>query len=122
MAYSTASDGSAIYSSGMTEDQKYDAALQAAIDYLKAAGYTWDEASGMFTAAPAGAKLEYEIIIAADGTGDHPSFVLCTKSKEALATIGITLTINDPADSNVLWDALECRHARDVGCGLGLHD
>ena len=106
VAYSTASDGSAIYSSGMTEDQKYDAALQAAIDYLKAAGYTWDDASGMFTAAPAGAKLEYEIIIAADGTGDHPSFVLCTKSKEALATIGITLTINDPADSNVLWDAL----------------
>lgn len=106
VAYSVAADGTPIYTSDMAEDAKYAAALQAAIGYLKAAGYTFDEASGKFTAAPDGAKLEYVIIIPADGTGDHPSFVLCSKAKEALATIGITLTINDPADSNVLWDSL----------------
>jgi len=106
VAYSVAADGTPIYTSDMNEDSKYTAALQAAIGYLKAAGYTFDEATGMFTAAPEGAKLEYEIIIPADGQGDHPSFVLCSKSSEALETIGIKLIINDPADSNVLWDAL----------------
>jgi peptide/nickel transport system substrate-binding protein len=107
VAYSIGVDGAPIYTSDMTEDQKYSAALQAAIGYLKAAGYTFDEASGKFTAAPAGAKLEYEVIIAADGLHDHPSYLLLQKSSEALATIGITLTINDPADSNVLWNALD---------------
>jgi peptide/nickel transport system substrate-binding protein len=32
--------------------------------------------------------------------------LLCAKAQEVLASIGITLTINDPADSNVMWDAL----------------
>ena len=32
-------------------------ALQAAIGYLQAAGYTWDEATGTFTAAPEGASM-----------------------------------------------------------------
>ncbi len=107
VAYSVAADGTPIYSSDMNEDAKYAAALKAAIDYFKAAGYTFDEASGMFTAAPDGAKLEYEVIIAADGQHDHPSYLLLQKSAETLATIGITLTINDPADSNVLWNALD---------------
>lgn len=104
VAYSTAVDGSPIYTSDMTPDDKYAAALQATIDYFVAAGYTYDETSGKLTAAPEGAKLEYEVIIPAGGAGDHPTFAVLTKAKEDLAKIGMTLTINDPADSNVLWD------------------
>lgn len=107
VAFSTAVDGSDIYTSDMTSDQQLDAALQAAIDYFIAAGYTFDEASGMFTAAPDGAKLEYELIIPADGTGDHPSFMLVTEVSTALKAIGINLIVNDPTDSNVLWDKLD---------------
>ncbi|WP_242867777.1 ABC transporter substrate-binding protein [Clostridium sp. Marseille-P299] len=107
VAYSTNADGSPIYTSEMSADDKYAAALQAAVDYFVAAGYTYDEASGKLTAAPEGAKLEYEVIIPAGGAGDHPTFAVLTKAKEDLAKIGMTLTINDPSDSNVLWDKTE---------------
>ena len=41
----------------MDQAQKYAAALEAAKGFLMAAGYTYDEATGMFTAAPEGAKM-----------------------------------------------------------------
>ena len=107
VAYSVDVDGNPIYTADMTAEQKYEAARQAAIGFFKAAGYTFDEATGKFTAAPEGASLSYEAIIPGDGTGDHPSFAILTDAREALASIGIELKINDPADSNVLWDALD---------------
>lgn len=107
LAYSVDVNGNPIYTSDMTDEQKYDAALQAAIGFFKAAGYTWDDASGKFTAAPAGAEMTYEVIIPADGVGDHPAFGILTAAKEALASIGITLEINDPSDSNYIWTVLE---------------
>ena len=51
--------------------------------------------------------LSYEVIIPADGVGDHPAYGILTNAKEALASIGIDLQINDPSDSNVLWQAIE---------------
>ncbi len=107
VAFSTTVDGKDIYTSGMDADAKYKAALTAAIDYFVAAGYTYDKASGKLTAAPDGAKLEYEVIIPGEGSGDHPSFMLLTKAKEAMATIGFNLIINDPSDSNELWDKID---------------
>lgn len=107
IAYSTDVDGNPIYTADMTEEQKYDAALQAAIGFFKAAGYTWDDASGKFTAAPKGAEMAYEVIIPADGIGDHPAYGILTAAKDELASIGITLEINDPSDSNILWDKLD---------------
>jgi peptide/nickel transport system substrate-binding protein len=107
VAYSVDVDGNDIYTAEMTPEEKYAAALEAAVGFFKAAGYTYDEATGMFTEAPEGASLSYEVIIPGDGTGDHPSFAILTDARDALATIGITLNINDPADSNVLWDALD---------------
>ena len=107
VAYSVDVDGKDIYTAEMTAEEKYEAAKQAAIGFFKAAGYTFDDATGKFTAAPEGASLSYEAIIPGDGTGDHPSFAILTDAREALASIGIELKINDPTDSNVLWDALD---------------
>ncbi len=107
LAYSVDVDGNSIYTTDMTDEQKYAAALNAAVGFLKAAGYTYDEASGKFTAAPAGAEMTYEVIIPADGIGDHPAFGILTAAKEAFASIGITLEINDPSDSNYIWTVLE---------------
>ena len=107
VAFSVDAEGKDIYTSGMTAEQKYDAALEAAKGFFKAAGYTWDEAQGKFTAAPTGASLEYEAWIPADGTGDHPSFMILTEASQALAKIGITLKVTDLTDSSKLWDALE---------------
>ncbi len=107
VAFSVDVDGNPIYTADMTPEETYAAALEAAKGFLIAAGYTFDEATGKFTEAPEGAKLSYEVIIPGDGLGDHPSFAVLTAASEALATIGIDLVINDPADSNVLWDALD---------------
>lgn len=106
IAYSTDVEGNAIYTEDMTEQEKYQAALDAAIGFLKAAGYTWDDAAGIFTAAPEGAAMTYTAIIPADGSGDHPAFGVLTAAKEALSTVGITLDINDVSDTNILWDSI----------------
>ena len=105
LAFSTAVDGSDIYTSDMTTEEKYAAASAAALDYLEAAGYTVTD--GKVTAAPEGASLEYELWIPADGTGNHPSFMICTLARDALAELGINLIIKDLTNSSDLWDALE---------------
>ncbi len=105
VAYSKDVDGNPIYTDGMTAEERYEAAKKAALGFLKAAGYT--EADGKVTAAPEGAKMEYEVIIPAEGGSDHPAFGLLTDAKAALEEIGITLTVNNPADSNVLWDSMD---------------
>ena len=107
IAYSKSVEGNPLYTEDMTEEQKYDAALAAAVEYLKAAGFTYDEAAGKFTAAPDGASLVYEVMIPADGIGDHPAYGILTNAKEALAKIGITLEITDLTNSSDLWTALE---------------
>ncbi|MGM9563063.1 MAG: ABC transporter substrate-binding protein [Faecousia sp.] len=105
IAFSTAVDGSDIYTSDMTTEEKYAAASQAALGYLEAAGYT--VADGKVTAAPEGASLEYELWIPADGTGNHPSFMICTLARDAFAELGINLIIKDLTNSSDLWTALE---------------
>ncbi|MDO5135910.1 MAG: ABC transporter substrate-binding protein [Eubacteriales bacterium] len=104
VAYSVDVEGNPIYTEGMTDEEKFAAALEASLGFFEAAGYTVED--GKLTAAPDGAKLAYEITIIADGTGDHPSFAILTDAKAAFETIGFTLEINDVTDSNILWDAL----------------
>ena len=113
VAFSTDVNGNSIYTAEMSADEKYAAAIEASLGFFEAAGYTVE--NGKVTGAPAGARgkggdksyTEFEVIIPADGVGDHPAFAILTDAKAALATIGITININDPADSNVLWDALD---------------
>ena len=101
IAYSTDVDGNEIYTSDMKSEDKYAAALQAALGYFQAAGYTVE--NGQITAAPAGAKMEYQVNIGADGNGDHPSFQTLTNAAAALKTIGFTLTVNDMANASDLF-------------------
>ena len=105
LAFSTDVNGNDIYTSGMDDEAKYAAAKEAALGFLEAAGYT--VADGKVTAAPEGGSLEYELLIPADGAGDHPSFMICTLAKEALAEIGINLIVTDLSNSSDLWSALE---------------
>ena len=101
VAYSTDVDGNDIYTSDMSSEDKYQAALQAALGYFEAAGYTVE--NGQVTAAPTGAKMEYQINIGASGNGDHPSFQTLTNAAAALKTIGFTLTVNDMANASDLF-------------------
>lgn len=105
IAFSTDVNGAPIYTAEMTQEQKYAAAEQAALGFFEAAGYT--VANGKVTTAPDGAKLSYELIVPGGGTGDHPAFAIITGARDSLANIGMELKINDPADANILWDALD---------------
>ena len=113
IAFSKDVDGNPIYTEGMSDDEKYDAALKAALGYFEAAGYT--VADGKLTSAPAGAKLSYEAMIPGGGNGDHPAFGILTGAKEQFAKIGFELVINDLADSSVLWDTLSAQKA-EIWC------
>ena len=105
VAFSTDVDGNPIYTSDMSADDKYAAAKAAALGFLEKAGYTVE--GGKVTAAPEGAKMEYEAMIPADGSGDHPSFMILTLAKDAFAEIGISLIVNDLSNSSDLWNKLE---------------
>ena len=105
VAFSKDVNGNPIYTSDMSAEDKYAAALQAALGYFEAAGYTVE--NGKLTAAPEGAKLEYTFWIPGDGTGDHPSFMIVNEASKALATIGMNLIIKDLSNSSELWDNLD---------------
>ena len=107
VAFSKDVNGEPIYTSEMTAEEKYAAALEATLGFFEAAGYTVED--GKLTAAPDGAALEYTFWIPADGTGDHPAFMVVSEAKDALATIGMNLIIKDLSNSSELWDALRAQ-------------
>lgn len=105
IAFSVDVNGDPIYTPEMSMEEKYAAAEVAALGFFEAAGYT--VADGVVVEAPEGAKMSYEVIVPGDGTGDHPAFAILTGAQASLANLGMELAINDPADSNILWDALD---------------
>lgn len=107
VAFSTDPTGADIFTSDMNADAKYEAALKCALAWFEKAGYK--VADGKLVEAPKGAALEYTAWIPADGTGDHPSFMILTEASKALETIGMKLIINDLTNSSDLWTALEAQ-------------
>ena len=105
VAFSKDVNGEDIYTSDMTDEEKEEAALQAVLGFFEAAGYTVED--GKVTAAPEGARMDYEVWIPADGSGDHPSFMMLNLASDALAKIGITLNVKDLANSADLWTGIE---------------
>ena len=112
VAFSTDVNGNDIYTSDMDDDAKREAAKAAALGYFEAAGFT--VADGKVTAAPEGFKgtgannpIEYEAWIPADGSGDHPSFMLLTEASKTFAEMGINLIVKDLSNSSELWTSLE---------------
>ena len=107
VAFSMDKDGKDIYTSGMSDQERYDAALQAALGFFEEAGFKVED--GKLTEAPEGASLEYTAWIPADGTGDHPAFMIFSEASNALKTIGMNLIIKDLTNSSELWDALDAQ-------------
>ena len=105
VAYSSDVEGNPIYTEGMSTEDKYAAAKEAALGYFEAAGYTVE--NGKLTAAPEGAKLGYQVNIGANGNGDHPSFLLLKNAADAFAEIGFTLTVNDIAQAADLYQTYQ---------------
>ena len=63
----------------MTAEDRYAAAKAAALTFFEAAGYTVE--NGKITAAPEGAEMSYGSMDSADGTGDHPSFMMLAEAE-----------------------------------------
>jgi len=101
-AYSVDVDGNPIYTEGMTEEERYAAAKEAAIGYFKAAGFTYDEAAGKFTDV----EQSYEILIPGAGQQDHPAYGVATSAASVLEELGIKLQVND-VGTDVWNNALE---------------
>lgn len=112
-AYSKDNTGRELFSENMNEDNRTEAALNAALTYFKLAGYTVDD--GKVTAAPEGAALKLEAMISGGGEGDHPSMYILTKASEALKKIGFELTVTDLDDAYQLWTKTEGGQA-DIWC------
>ena len=113
VAYSVDVNGNPIYTAQMTAEQRYEAALQAALAFFEKAGYTVKD--GKLVSAPKGAKLEYTVNIGAGGSGDHPSFLLLKTASDALKTIGFTLTVNDIAQASDLYASYQSGQA-EIWC------
>ncbi|MBQ1312174.1 MAG: ABC transporter substrate-binding protein [Blautia sp.] len=101
-AYSVDVDGNPIYTSSMSEEERYAAAKEAAIGFFKAAGFTYDEAAGKFTDV----EQTYEVMIPGQGQQDHPAYGVAVAASEVLESLGIKLQVNDVGTST--WNnALE---------------
>ena len=107
VCYSTDASGNPLYTADMSEEDRYAAALQGALSWFEAAGFTVTD--GKVTAAPAGVKLNAEGVpsfqcnIGGGGQGDHPTFMILQEAKEAFASIGIDFIVNDIANSADLF-------------------
>ena len=104
IAFSVDVDGNPIYTAGMTPEEKYAAAQQAALGFFEAAGYT--VADGKVVAAPKGAKMNYEVMVGGGGTGDHPTFMALSLADAALDEIGFDLIVTDMANFSEMTNAV----------------
>lgn len=93
--YDLGADGEPLYTAGMTQDARVAQAKAAAVSYLKAAGYIWDETVGRFTEAPEGAQMEYSLLIPESSDSYAVIKELAVMAGGALAEMGLTLSINE---------------------------
>ena len=104
-AYSVDVDGNPIYDASMSEEQRYEAAKQAAIGFFKKAGLPYDEATGKFTS-----DKTWEVMIPGQGQQDHPAYGVAVAASNVLAELGLTLQVNDVGTA--VWNnALESNTA-----------
>ena len=93
VAFSVDVNGEPIYTKKMKKpEQKYEAALQAALGFFEKAGYTVE--NGKLTAAPEGAALEYTFMYDVNGNGEEIDKLFIEKVTPVLENIGMKLNID----------------------------
>lgn len=92
--YRSQSQVSWAYPEGATAMYAFDATCAKAVEYLKKAGYTYDEASKKFTDGPT-----YTLSLPSDAA-QHPAGGIFLRAQELYATIGITVEIK--TDTNLI--------------------
>ena len=89
----------------MSAQERYDAALKAALGYFEAAGYTVKDGQtdGSSRWRETGIPGEHW----RQRLGDHPSFLMLKNASDALSTIGFTLSINDITEAADLYQSYQ---------------
>ena len=93
-AYARDVNGQAIDTENMTEEERLEAAGQAALGYFAAAGYTVE--NGVLTAPPEGASLTYEARVWLSQT--DPILLTLQTASEQLAKLGMNLVVINTFD------------------------
>ncbi len=109
LAFSVDAEGNDIYTDGMSAEDKYAAAKEAALSFFAAAGYT--VADGKVTAAPAGGPMDAEVLIGGGGTGDHPTFMALTMAADTLKDIGFNLIVTDMSNFSEMTNSVNAGEA-----------
>ena len=109
VCFSTDASGNPLYTDGMSDEERIEAGKAGALTWFEAAGFT--VADGKVTAAPAGAKLQYECKIGAGGQGDHPTFMILQEAKNAFSEIGIDFIVTDIANASDLFASYQSGEA-----------
>lgn len=117
--YALDMDGKAVYKEDDKPEKKREAAKEAALEYLEAAGYivasAVEEEAGepRVTAAPLGAALQYSVWI--QGGEESPAYSMMSAAAEDLQEIGISLqlvTVTEATQEQM--DNVGCQ----IWCGL----
>lgn len=119
--YALDANGKVIYKEDDKLEKKREAAKKAALEYLKAAGYTMaaegntteadttetDTAEGgnRISAAPVGAALQYSVWI--QGGEDNPMYSSMSAAAEDLQELGITLHLINVTDAGTMQEQLK---------------
>ena len=114
-AYSTDVGGNPVYTDSMGSEERYDAALQAAMGYFEAAGFIWNRQTNSFVKVPEGAKLSYTIIIPGSGMQNHPAYAIARAAADKLATIGVELIVEDV--TSAVWDNSISENTAEIWAG-----
>ena len=80
----------------------------SAIALLKDAGYIWDDEHEVFTEAPEGASMSYEVKL----YGYDAAYIVLTHAKNLFAEIGITLEISEQSTRESLENIIEAGEAQ----------
>lgn len=106
-AYSRDRAGKALYTDDMTQSARLEAAKAAAVDFLQAAGFVLNESSGQFSAAPNGAKLDYEFLLPAGSEAGSAARLLAEDFKAVMASLGFEIQIREESLEEPMAQRLE---------------
>ena len=106
-AYALSLTGEALYTEQMDAAARTEAARQAAVDFLKAAGFSWNENRQHFDAAPAGARLDYEFLLPALSGPDSAARLLAEAFRDNMEVLGISIRIQEEGPEESLAQQME---------------
>ncbi len=94
----------------VSAEERQNEMLRVALEYLAAAGYTVED--GRVTEVPEGAALIYDLWFVGNAAGSSQAYLMLEYARNAFATIGITLVLQDRTSESDLQNAIRSERAK----------